>query len=95
MVEKQLMSLVGEGDKDAPDPEDIFITQNKIKDVEQLDDSSIFSIFLEAKFNNASFIHDTRLDKKPASRKRKPRLFFPPEEDIALQHGIRKYGFGN
>ena len=42
MVEKQLMSLVSEGDEDASDPEDIFTTQNKIKDVEQSDDSSTF-----------------------------------------------------
>ena len=39
--------------------------------------------------------HDTQLDKKPVSRKQKPRLFFTPEEDSALQQGIRKYGFGN
>ena len=38
MVEKQLMSRVSEDDEDASDPEDIFITQNKIKDVEQSDD---------------------------------------------------------
>ena len=95
MVEKKLMSLVNEGDEDASDSEDIFITQNKIKDVEQSDDSSTFSILLEAKFNNALSTHDTQLDKKPASRKQKPRLFFTPEEDSALQQGIRKYGFGN
>ena len=35
MVEKQLMSLVNEWNEDASDSEDIFITQNKIKDVEQ------------------------------------------------------------
>ena len=35
MVEKQLMSLVIEDDEDSSDPEDIFITQSKIKDVEQ------------------------------------------------------------
>ena len=44
MVEKQLMSLVIEDDDDASEPEDIFITQSKIKDVEQSDDSSTFSI---------------------------------------------------
>ena len=44
IVEKQLMSLVSEEDEDASDPEDIFITLNKIKDVEQSDDSSTFSI---------------------------------------------------
>ena len=93
MVEKQLMSLVSEEDEDASGPEDIFITQNKIKDVEQSDDSSNFSP-LEAKFNNAPLTHDTRLDKKPTSRKQKPRVFFTPEEGIALQQGIRKYGFG-
>ena len=37
MVEKRLMSLVSEDEEDASDPEDIFITQNKIKDVEQSD----------------------------------------------------------
>ena len=95
MVEKQLMSLVSEGDEDASDLGDIFITQNKIKDVEQSDDSSTFSKPLEAKFNNAPSTHYTRLDKNPVSRKQKPRLFFSPEEDIALQQGIRKYGFGN
>ena len=42
-----------------------------------------------------SCTHDTQLDKKPASRKQKPRLFFTPEEDSALQQGIQKYGFGN
>ena len=47
MVEKQLMSLVNEGDEDASDSEDIFITQNKIKHEEQSDDSSTFSIPLE------------------------------------------------
>ena len=95
MVEKQLMSLVNEGDEDASDSEDIFITLNKIKDVEQPDDSSTFSIPLEAKFNNALSTHDTQLDKKPVSRKQKLRLFFTPEEDSAVQQGIRKYGFGN
>ena len=95
MVEKQLMSLVIEDDEDASDPEDIFITQSKIKDVEQSDDSSTFSIPLEAKTNTALLIHDTRFDEKPASSKQKPRLFFTPEEDSALQQGIRKYGFGN
>ena len=40
MVEKQLMSLVIEDDEDASDPEDIFITQNKIKDVDQSHNSS-------------------------------------------------------
>ena len=95
MVEKQLMSLVNEGDEDASDSEDIFITQNKINDVEQSDNSSTFSIPLEAKFNSAISIHDTQVDKKPASRKQKPRLFFTSEEDSALQQGIRKYGFGN
>ena len=95
MVEKQLMSLVSEDDEDASDPEDIFITQNKIKDAEQSDDSSTFSILLEAKTNNAPSTHDTRFDEKPASRKQKPRLFFTPEEDIALRQGIRKYGFRN
>ena len=94
MVEKQLKSMVSEDDEDASDPEDIFITQNKIKDAEQSDDSSTFSIPLEAKTNNAPSIHDTRLDEKPASRKQKPRLFFTPEEDIALRQGIRKYVFG-
>ena len=50
MVEKQLVSLVSDDEEDASDPEDIFITQNKIKDVEQSDDySSTFSIPLEAK----------------------------------------------
>ena len=93
MVKKQLMSLVNWGDEDASDSEDTFITQNKIKDVEQSDDSSTFSIPLEAKFNNALSTHDTHLGKKPASRKQKPRLFFTPEEDRALQQGIRKYGF--
>ena len=44
MVVKQLMSLVSERDEDASDPEDMFITQNKIKHVEQSDDSSTFSI---------------------------------------------------
>ena len=39
MVEKQLMSLVIEDDEDASEPEDIFITQSKLKDVEQSDDS--------------------------------------------------------
>ena len=82
-------------DEDASDLEDIFITQNKIKDAEQSDDSSTFSVPLEAKFNNALSTRDTQLDKKPASRKQKPRLFFTPEEDSALQQGIRKYGFGN
>ena len=38
--------------------------------------------------------HDTQLDRKPASRKQKPRLFFTPEEDSALQQEIWKYGFG-
>ena len=95
MVVKQLMSLVSEDDEDASDPKDISITQNKIKDAEQSDDSSIFSIPLEAKTNNASSIHDTRFDEKPALRKQKPRLFFTPEEDIASRQGIRKYGFGN
>ena len=37
MVEKRLMSLVSEDEEDASDPEDNFITQNKIKDVEQSD----------------------------------------------------------
>ena len=32
MVEKRLMSLVNKGDEDASDSEDIFMTQNKIKD---------------------------------------------------------------
>ena len=50
---------------------------------------------MEAKTNNASSIHDTRFDKKPISRKQKPRLFFTPEEDIALRQRIRKYGFEN
>ena len=36
MVEKQLMSLVSEGDEIASDPEDIFITQNKVKVVRNL-----------------------------------------------------------
>ena len=88
------MSLVNEGDEDASDSEDIFITQNKIKDVGQSDDSSTFSIPSEAKFNNPLSTHDTQLDKKSASTKQKPRLFFTPEEDSALQQGIRKYGFG-
>ena len=65
-----------------------------LKDVEQSDDSSNFSVLLEAKISNAPSTHDTKLDKKPASRKQKPRLFFTPEEDIFLQQGIRKYGFG-
>ena len=95
MVEKQLMSLVIEDNEDASEPDDIFITQSKIKDVEQSDDSSTFSIPLEAKTNTALLTHDTRFDEKPASRKQKPRLFFTPEEDSALQQGIRKYGFGN
>ena len=95
MVEKQLMSLVIEDDEDVSDPEDIFITQSKIKDVEQSDDSSPFSIPLEAKTNNALLTHDTRFDEKPAARKQKPRRFFTPEEDSALQEGIRRYGFGN
>ena len=89
------MSLVSEKYEDASDPEDTFITQNKIKDVEQSDDSSTFLIPSEAKFNNALCIHDTKLDKKSASRKHKRKLFFTPEEDSALQQGIRKYGFGN
>ena len=59
MVEKQLMSSVNEGDEDASDSEDIFITKNKIKDVEQLDHSSTFSILSEVKFNNALSTHDT------------------------------------
>ena len=84
MVEKQLMSLVSEDKEDASDPEDIFITQNKIKDVEQSDDSSTFSIPLEAKTSNAPSTHDTRFDEKPASRKQKPSLFITPEEVIAL-----------
>ena len=50
---------------------------------------------MEAKTNTALLTHDTRFDEKPASRKQKPRLFFTPEEDSALQQGIRKYGFGN
>ena len=83
MVEKQLMSLVSDDEEDASDPEEIFITQNKIKDVEQSDDPSTFSIPLEAKTNNAPSTHDTRFDEKPASRKQKLRLFFTPEEDIA------------
>ena len=95
MVEKQLMSLVNEREEDASDSEDIFISQNKIKDLEQSDDSSTFSIPLEATFNNPLFTHDTKLDKKSASRKEKPRLFFTPEENSALQKGIRTYGFGN
>ena len=95
MIEKQLMSLESENEEDASDPEDIFITQNKIKDVEQSDDSSTFSIPLEAKTNNAPSTHDTRFDEKPASRKQKPKLFFTAEEDIALRQGIHKYGFGN
>ena len=95
MVEKQLMSSVNEGDEDASDSEGTFITQNKIRDVEQSDDSSTFSIPLEAKFNNALSTHDTQLGKKPASRKQKLRLFFTPKEDSALQQGIRQYGFGN
>ena len=37
----------------------------------------------------------SQLDNKPALRKQKPRLFSTPEEDSALQQGIRKYGFGN
>ena len=49
MVEKHLTSLVNEGGEDASDSEDIFITQNKIKDVKQSYDSSTFSIPLEAK----------------------------------------------
>ena len=89
MVEKQLMSLVIEDDEDVSDPEDIF------KNVEQSDDSSTFSIPLEVKTNNALLTHDNRFVEKPASRKQKPRLFFTPEEDSALQQGIRKYGFGN
>ena len=95
MVEKQLMSLVSEGDENASDPEDTYITQNKIKDVEQSDDSSTFSIPLEAKFNNAPSTHDTRPDKKPVSRKQKSKIFFILEDDIALQQGIRKYCCGN
>ena len=94
MVEKQLMSLVSEDDEDASDPDDIFITQKKIKDVEQSDDSSTFPIPLEAKTNNAPSTHDTRFDEKPASRKQRPRIFFTPEEDIVLLQGICKYGFG-
>ena len=66
-----------------------------LKDVEQSDDSSNFSVLLEAKISNAPSTHDTKLDKKPASRKQKPRLFFTPEEDIFLQQGLRKYSFGN
>ena len=67
MVEKQLMRLVSDDDEDAADPEDIFITQNKSKDVEQSDDSSTFSIPLEAKTNNAPSIHDIGFDEKPSS----------------------------
>ena len=95
MVEKQLMSLVIGDKEDASDPENIFITQNKIKDVEQSDDSSTFSIPLEAKTNNAPSTHDTRFYEKPASRKQKPRLLFTPEKDIALRQGIHRYGFGS
>ena len=95
MVDKQLMSLVIEDDEDGSDPDDIFITQSKIKDVEQSDDSTTFSVPLEAKTNNAVLTHDTRFDEKPASRKQKLRLFFTPEEDSALQQGIWKYGFEN
>ena len=86
---------MNEGDDDASDSKDIFITQNKIKDAKQSDDSSTFSIPSEAKFNNALSTHNIQVDKKPASGKQKPRLFFTPEEDSALQQGIRKYGFGN
>ena len=68
MVEKQLLILVIKDDEDASDPEGIFITQSKIKDVEKSDDSSTFSIPLEAKTNTALLTHDTRFDKKPASR---------------------------
>ena len=50
---------------------------------------------LEAKTNNAPSTYDTRFDEKPASRKRKRKVFFTPEEDIALRQGIRKYCFGN
>ena len=49
MVEKQLMSLVIEDDEDASEPEDIFITQSKIKDLEQSDDSSTFQYLWKPK----------------------------------------------
>ena len=42
--EKQLMSLVIEDDEDASDPDDIFITESRIKDAKQSDDSSTFSV---------------------------------------------------
>ena len=93
MVEKQLMSLVIEDDEDASDPEDIFITQSKIKDVEQSDDSSTFSIPLETKTNTALLTHDTRFDEKPVSRKQKPRLFFTPEEESAKATGNTEIWF--
>ena len=71
MVKKQLMSLVNEDDDDASDQEDIFITQNKMKDVEQSDDSLTFSIPLEVKTNNAPSIHDTRFDEKSLHQENK------------------------
>ena len=58
-----------------------FCNPKQIKDAEQSDDSSTFSIPLEARTNNTPSTHDTRLDKKLGSRKQKPRLFFTPKEN--------------
>ena len=52
VVEKQLISLVNEGGENVSDSENIFITQKKIKDVEQSGESSTFSVPLESKFND-------------------------------------------